>query len=76
MSMAFEITTDDVEIVIDANDLQIPAGADVESLFDELDTDVIEHEALRGDSMDEQTELAHAEILKQLEKIIEEAKNV
>jgi len=76
MSMAFEITTDDVEIVIDRHNLEIPTGADIETLFDRLDTDAIEHEALRGDSMDEQTDLAHAEILKQLETIIEEARNV
>ena len=76
MNIAFEITIDDVETVIENNDLVIPDGSDAESLFDDLDTDTVEHEALRGDSMDEQIKFAHAEILKQLEVIIEEAKNV
>lgn len=84
MNTAFEVTQDDVEVVLgresfkkriaDAN-LTISTGNDdAEKIFDELDMDSIEKAALRGDSMDEQTNLAHDEIENQMVELIAERK--
>lgn len=82
MRMAFEVTVDDVEIVLDREsfkkrltdaNLTISTGNDdAERIFDELDTSAIEKAALCGDSMDEQTKFAQDEMETQIVELIAE----
>lgn len=75
MRIAFEITSDDVSIVMDRTSFQYTIKPknlviDADTLFDELDQSSIEKAALYGNDMDEQTTLAHNEIERQLVDII------
>jgi len=59
---AWETTTEDIEHVLDAHNLNI----DAEEIFDKLDHYDIEDSALWGDEMDEQSVYALQEIEHQL----------
>lgn len=65
MSLAFQSTDEDVGIVL--RTLGHPWNDEVnERLLGLIDDGIVEREALRGDELDEQTDLAHAEIMRQL----------
>jgi hypothetical protein len=65
MSLAFEITTEDVQNVLNAHG--IPSTYEqAEEKLNALDTDAIEKAALYGDDLDLQTEYALQEVEKQL----------
>ena len=72
MSNAFEITEEDVANVLASNQLVTPLqpAQTIESLaeehFSNLDFELIEHAALMGDDIDEQTDYANDEIARQL----------
>ena len=72
LQIAFEITQDDVETVVDqfigaTKRLLGKKKLSVEKIFDQLQVDLVSACALQGDEMDEQTNLAHAEIKRQIE---------
>lgn len=62
---AFQITTDDIQIVARAHDVSL-SDWESESVMDSLDLDEIENAALAHDDMDDQTNAAHAEIEAQM----------
>lgn len=68
MSMAFEITEDDVEGVL-CQHLKNVSSEMVEKAFDEIDHDQVEKSALHGDDMDEQLEFALKDIESQLKEL-------
>lgn len=68
MSMAFEISSDDIVAVALRRDVKISYDR-AKDLFNDLDMDAIEDEALQADNMDDQTELAFAEIDRQLSEL-------
>lgn len=75
MSLAFEITSDDVEIVLDRLDPVIRARLpqDPQDILDDIvDENAVESAALHGDGMDEQTNYALDEIQAQLVKHVNE----
>ena len=75
MSMAFEITSDDVSIVLDrlAPEILAKLPQDPQDILDEIvDEDAVESAALHGDGMDEQTNYALDEIQAQLVKHVNE----
>ena len=75
MSLAFEITSDDVEIVLDRLDPAVRARLpqDPQDILDDIvDEDAVESAALHGVEMDEQTNYALDEIQAQLVKHINE----
>ena len=75
MSLAFEITSDDVEIVLDRLDPAVRARLpqDPQDILDDIvDEDAVESAALHGDGMDEQTNYALDEIQAQLVKHVNE----
>lgn len=63
--MAFEVTADDVFVVLSAAGVDTTLDA-CESVIDTLDLADVEQAALYGDDLDEQTEFAHQEIRDQL----------
>lgn len=65
MCTAFEITTDDVEIVL----RRMGRTDDPDEIFDQLDCGAIEKAALYGDDMDEQTRYAYEEIETQIKEL-------
>lgn len=66
MGMAFGISVDDVATVLEKHGVTQITEDELINLFEALDGDIIEHAALEGVDMDEQTEYAHAEIASQL----------
>lgn len=71
MSLAFEITLEDVHTVIeDIEQAMTPFNEDAEvfalGVLDKLDMDSVEKSALYGDDIDEQTSYALAEIKRQI----------
>lgn len=68
MNFGFGIATDDVEQVVASRFGRLVDGDGpvAEALFDLLDQNAVEKAALRGDSIDDQTEGAHQEIESQL----------
>lgn len=67
MSMAFEITPDDVRNVLSQNGHKDVSNENVQKAFDELDLDSVESAALVGGcDLDSQTEAAYEEIRSQL----------
>lgn len=75
MSLAFEITSDDVSIVLDRLDPAVRARLpeDPQDVLDDIvDEDAVESAALHGDGMDEQTNYALDEIQAQLVKHVKE----
>ena len=75
MSLAFEITSDDVSIVLDRLDPAVRARLpqDPQDILDDIvDEDAVESAALYGDGMDEQTNYALDEIQAQLVKHVNE----
>ena len=75
MSIAFEITPDDVAIVLDRLDPvtrnRLPQDPE-EILDDIINEGAVEAAALHGDSMDDQTNYALDEIQAQLVKYVKE----
>lgn len=75
MSMAFEVTEQDLQNVLASNQLSAGSvnGRTIERLakdyLPELDFQLIEEAALSGDSMDEQIDYANDEIARQLHEI-------
>lgn len=65
MSMAFEITQEDVENVLQQHGVAF-TEQEAQELFDELDHGSVEQAALYGNDMDEQTNYAYVEIWNQL----------
>lgn len=80
MNFAYQATEDDVANVLASNwaDVANTNGRSFESmaaeLFPNLDCDLIEQAALRADTLDEQTDYANDEIVRQLreEGVLEE----
>ena len=75
MSLAFEITSDDVSTVLDRLDPAVRARLpqDPQDILDDIvDEDAVESAALYGDGMDEQTNYALDEIQAQLVKHVNE----
>lgn len=75
MSLAFEITSDDVAIVLDRLDPAVRARLpqDPQDILDDIvDEDAVESAALHGVEMDEQTNYALDEIQAQLVKHVNE----
>lgn len=75
MSLAFEITSDDVSIVLDRLDPATKARLpeDPQDILDDIvDESAVEAAALHGDGMDEQTNYALDEIQAQLVKHVNE----
>ena len=74
MSMAWEVTRDDVENVLSANGITVAKfGGDehdwdywVDGCMDVIDCDEVERSALYGDDMDEQIDYANLSIYEQL----------
>lgn len=66
MGMAFGISVDDVALVLASHGVSLITDDELNNLFESLDGDIIEHAALAGNDMDEQTAYAHAEIASQL----------
>jgi len=66
MGMAFCISVDDVALVLASHGVSLITEDELNNLFESLDGDIIEHAALAGNDMDEQTSYAHAEIASQL----------
>jgi hypothetical protein len=66
MGMAFGISVDDVASVMANHGVTQITEDELINLFESLDGDIIEHAALAGNDMDEQTSYAHAEIASQL----------
>ena len=62
MSLAFEITEEDIQNVLTRN----KAEGNPNAILDLLDMAAIEKAALYGDDIDDQTEYAYQEIEKQL----------
>jgi hypothetical protein len=68
MSQAFEITTDDIQTVFEKNFGEHITDDAAEEIFDNyIHLDDVEHAALRGGDIDEQTQFAHDEIKEQLQ---------
>ena len=68
MSQAFEITTDDVQTVFAKFFGEHISDDAAEEIFDNyIHLDDVEHAALRGGDIDEQTQFAHDEIKEQLQ---------
>ena len=66
MNFAFGISEDDVLIVLN-NQFGVNVTAErLTELFDDIDADKVESEALCADDLDEQTNYAHDEIARQL----------
>jgi hypothetical protein len=66
MSLAFEITAEDIQIALSHN-LQLQCDSEVaEKLLDEIDVEKIERAALRGDDLEDQTLYAHEAIVNEL----------
>jgi len=65
MSNAFEITPDDVYIVALCMGKKIDEDK-CEEIHDELDHELVEHEALKALDMEQQTEAAYQEIERQI----------
>lgn len=65
MSLAWKTTTEDIIAACRDNGEEIPEEQ-AEEILDQLDTDKIEREALRGDDMLEQTKYAQIEIWEQI----------
>jgi hypothetical protein len=70
MSSAWETTVDDVLNVLKELGVK-KTEEEADTILDNLDTDKIEIEALRGDNMDEQIDGAYLEIKEQIIEIIE-----
>lgn len=66
MGMAFGISVDDVASVMASHGVTQITEDELTNLFESLDGDIIEHAALAGTDLDEQTSYAHAEIASQL----------
>lgn len=66
MGMAFGISVDDVALVLASHGVSLITEDELNNLFESLDGDIIEHAALAGNDIDEQTSYAHAEITSQL----------
>lgn len=68
MSYAFEVTSEDVETVLQRN--SVPFSEDmVNTVIDQLDFEQIEKAALMYDDMDEQVTSAYAEMELQLKEL-------
>ena len=65
MSAAWETTVDDVFNTLKSLGVK-KTTEEVKAILDDLDTDKIEKEALRGDDMDEQLDYAYLEIKEQI----------
>ena len=65
MGMGFGITVDDVLAVALRRGVHL-SDVDADQWFEEIDEDLVEYAAMQANDMDDQTELAHAEIEKQL----------
>jgi hypothetical protein len=65
MSAAWETTVDDVFNTLKSLGVK-KTTEEVKAILDDLDTDKIEKEALRGDDMDEQLDYAYLEIKDQI----------
>ncbi|ELP5898661.1 hypothetical protein QTV49_000535 [Vibrio vulnificus] len=65
--IAFEITTDDLEIALTQLGKEIPSNDNLEELFDSLDMAAIEKAALSSTEMETQLELALEEIKLQIQ---------
>lgn len=66
MNMAFGISVDDVASVLASHGVTKITEDELNNLFESLDVDIIEHAAMAGNEMDEQTTYAQAEIASQL----------
>lgn len=62
MSLAFEITEEDIKNVLSRN----KSGGDPQLILPYLDMGAVEKAALYGDDIDDQTEYAYQEIERQL----------
>jgi hypothetical protein len=68
MSLAFQITTDDIQTVFAKHFGEHISDEIAEEIFDNyVHLDDVERAALRGSDMDEQTQFAHDEIKEQLQ---------
>lgn len=73
MSLGWEVSRQDVETALTVNGVTV-SGFDNEEMYDNhvdacidaLDNNAVEREALRGDDMLEQTDLAQCEVEEQL----------
>jgi hypothetical protein len=65
MSAAWETTEEDIANVLEKMCVH-KNSEEINEILNNLDTDKIEREALRGDDMDEQIDLAYLEIAEQL----------
>lgn len=66
MSLAWEVTTEDVKNVLDRNNVDVNDYEFLDTCMDTIDGNAVEREALRGDDMLEQSDLAEQEIERQL----------
>ena len=74
MSVAFEITEDDIEVATKTSEPAVVKYLDMykltpSKLMGRLNMAKIEKAALRGDDIDEQTNLAHEEIRRQVKDL-------
>ena len=67
MSNAFEVTPDDVLNVVRRLGKKI-SWDKCEEIHDELDHELVEHEALKVNTLEEQTEAAYQEIERQIKE--------
>lgn len=65
MGFAFEINEEDVSNVLERNGKNFNEE-EIESIFDQIDADIVEKEALRETDFDEQINAAYDEIERQL----------
>jgi len=72
MNFGFEVTTDDVQIVMESHNINDLTDDQIQEIYDNvLDFDAIEASALAEFDMDKQTEQAHMEIWNQIQSHIE-----
>lgn len=69
MSLAWEITDDDIEMALDALGLSCSPD-DISNARDHLRTDLVERAALSSTDFDEQFELAQKELKQQLSEAL------
>lgn len=69
MSLAWEITDDDIEMALDALGLN-SSSEDIENARDHLRSDLVERAALASTDFDEQFELAQTELKQQLSEAL------
>ncbi len=68
MSFAFEVTTDDILIVLNRNGKAVTAQEELDAIHSSLDFNRIEKDILYYDDLDEQTDAAYKSIEAQLKE--------